>query len=65
MDKPRIDMDRSKEHAPTPYPSTIFTFRLVVESTKEFGGVSHGIRALVEIDPLIGEFLWHRRGPVN
>jgi hypothetical protein len=26
-----------KERAPTPYPSIVFTFRLVVESTKEFG----------------------------
>jgi hypothetical protein len=30
-----------KEHAPTPYLSIVFTFRLAVESTKEFGGVSH------------------------
>jgi len=31
---------RVKEHTPTPYPSTIFTFELVVESIKEFGGAS-------------------------
>jgi hypothetical protein len=29
---------RVKERAPTPYPFVVFTFRLVVESTKEFGG---------------------------
>jgi hypothetical protein len=29
---------RVKEHASTPYPSVVFTFRLPVESTKEFGG---------------------------
>ncbi len=33
-------MLQSKEHAPTPYPSVIFTFKLAVESTKEFGGAS-------------------------
>ncbi len=27
-----------EECAPTPYPFVIFTFKLVVESTKEFGG---------------------------
>jgi len=34
-------------------------FGLVVESIKEFGGASHGIKALVEFDPPIGEFQWH------
>jgi hypothetical protein len=33
-------MLRAKEHAPTPCPSTIFTFKLVVDFTKEFGGAS-------------------------
>ncbi len=49
-------MLRAREHAPIPYPSAIFTFKLAVESTKEFGGASHGIKALVELDPPIGEF---------
>jgi hypothetical protein len=31
---------RAKERAPTPYPSTIFTFRLAIETTKKFGGAS-------------------------
>jgi hypothetical protein len=31
---------RAKEHAPISYPSTIFTFKLTVESNKEFGGVN-------------------------
>jgi hypothetical protein len=31
---------RARERAPTPYPSIVFTFILVVESTKEFGGAS-------------------------
>jgi hypothetical protein len=30
----------SQGHAPTPSPSNVFTFGLVVESIKEFGGVS-------------------------
>jgi hypothetical protein len=30
---------RIKEHTPTPYPFAIFTFRLAIESIKEFGGV--------------------------
>jgi hypothetical protein len=29
---------RTKKHASTPYPSVVFTFRLTIESTKEFGG---------------------------
>jgi hypothetical protein len=32
-----------KEHAPTPYLFVIFTFRLAIESTKKFGGVSQGM----------------------
>jgi hypothetical protein len=35
-----FEMLRIREHAPTPSPSTIFIFRLVVESIKELGGVS-------------------------
>jgi hypothetical protein len=31
---------RAKERAPTPYPSNVFTFGLVVESIHEFGGAS-------------------------
>jgi hypothetical protein len=34
-----FEMMQAKEHAPTP-PSIIFTFRLIVESIKELGGVS-------------------------
>jgi len=29
-----------RECAPSPYPSTVFTVKLKVESTKEFGGAS-------------------------
>jgi len=31
---------RARERAPTPSPSVVFTFRLIVESIKEPGGVS-------------------------
>jgi hypothetical protein len=31
---------RTKNHAPTPYPSNVFTFRLTIESIKKFGGAS-------------------------
>jgi hypothetical protein len=31
---------RARERAPIPYPSVVFTFKLTVESTKEFGGAS-------------------------
>jgi hypothetical protein len=31
---------RAREHTLIPYPFVVFTFRLVVESPKEFGGVS-------------------------
>jgi len=34
---------RANEHAPTPSPSIVFTFGLVVESIKELGGASLGI----------------------
>jgi hypothetical protein len=30
---------QTKEHAPTPSPSIVFTFGLAVESIKELGGV--------------------------
>jgi len=43
-----------KEHTPTFVSSTIFTFGLTFESFKEFEGVSHGIRAIVELNPPIG-----------
>jgi len=56
---------RVRERTLTPSPSIVFTFGLVVESIKELAGASHGIRALVELDPLIKEFRWHRRGPVS
>jgi len=34
------EMLQAREHIPTPYPFVIFTFGLIVESIKEFGGVS-------------------------
>jgi hypothetical protein len=34
-----LKMLRIKECAPTFYPSVVFTFRLAIESTKEFGGL--------------------------
>jgi hypothetical protein len=33
-------MLQAKKHAPTPSPSIVFTFGLVVESIKELGGAS-------------------------
>ncbi len=42
-----------------------FQFRFRFESIKELGSASHGIRALVELDPLIGEFRWHQRRPIS
>jgi hypothetical protein len=30
---------RTREHAPTPSPSIVFTFGLTIKSTKELGGV--------------------------
>jgi hypothetical protein len=35
-------MLRTKERAPTSYPSIVFTFKLAIESTKEFGGAPQG-----------------------
>jgi hypothetical protein len=32
-----------KECVPTPFPSIVFTFGFVVESIKEFGGVSKNV----------------------
>jgi hypothetical protein len=31
---------RARERAPTPYPFIVFTFKLAIESIKEFGGAS-------------------------
>jgi hypothetical protein len=45
-----------RERAPNLSSFVVFTFGLVVESIKEFGGASQGIKALVELNPLIGEF---------
>jgi hypothetical protein len=33
-------MLQAREHTPTPSPSIVFTFRLIVESNKELGGAS-------------------------
>jgi hypothetical protein len=46
----------TRECAPTFFPSIVITFGLTIESIKELGGASHGIKALVELDPPIGEF---------
>ncbi len=35
-----LEMLQTREHTRTFYPSVVFTFELVVESTKEFGGAS-------------------------
>jgi hypothetical protein len=32
---------RAKEHTSTPSPSVVFTFKLTIESIKEFGGASY------------------------
>jgi hypothetical protein len=42
-----------------------FHLILTFESIKELGSMSHGIRALVELNPLIGEFQWHRKKHVS
>jgi len=55
----------TNEHAPTLSPSVVFTFGLVIESIKELGGASHGIKALVELDSFLGEFWWNQRGLVS
>ncbi len=34
-----LEVLRAREHTPTPYSSVVFTFGLVVESIKEFGGM--------------------------
>ncbi len=44
-------MLQAKEHTPTFYPSIVFTFGLVVESIKEFGGASQYIQAFILISP--------------
>jgi hypothetical protein len=33
-------MLQAKEHTPTPSPSVVFTFGIIVESIKELGGAS-------------------------
>ncbi len=49
----------AKECAPTPYPSIVFTFKLAVESTKEFGGVSiHGKRSICFLSLAISRLLF-------
>jgi hypothetical protein len=35
-----LEVLRAREHTPTPYPFVVFTFKLAIESIKEFGGVS-------------------------
>jgi len=46
------------EHAPTPYPFVVFTFRLKVESTKEFGGASLLLYIFNGLCMTIISFLW-------
>jgi hypothetical protein len=46
-------MLQAREHAPTPYFSIIFTFGLVVEFIKEFGGASYKTLSIVRIHVLI------------
>ncbi len=45
------EMLRARERTPTPYPSIVFTFGLVVESIKEFGGVSNGSKGCITMCP--------------
>jgi hypothetical protein len=47
---------QAKEHTPTPYPFIVFTFGFEIESIKEFRGASHGIKALIELNPPVGTF---------
>jgi hypothetical protein len=43
----------AKERAPIPYPSIVFTFRLAIQSTKEFGGASENAKTKVNfLSPL-------------
>jgi hypothetical protein len=56
---------RVRERAPNSLLFRCFNFRLTFEFMKELGSASHGIRVLVEFDPLIGEFWWHQRGPIS
>jgi hypothetical protein len=37
-------MLQARERTPTPFSSNVFTFELIVESFKEFGGASFGIK---------------------
>jgi hypothetical protein len=55
---------QARERTPTLH-VVVFIFGLVIMSIKELGGASHGIRALVELDPLVGEFWWHWKGLVS
>jgi hypothetical protein len=47
---------RVKERAPTPCPSVVFTFKLAVESTKEFGGASPLTTYLIEAQRKVKTF---------
>jgi hypothetical protein len=39
---------RVKEHAPTPSPSVVITFRLAIESIKELGDASLSVANFIE-----------------
>jgi hypothetical protein len=45
---------QARERAPTLYSSIVFHFRLTFESIKELRSVSHGMRALIELDSFVG-----------
>jgi len=44
----------AKERAPILYPSIVFTFRLAVQSTKEFGGASESVKTRVNFSSPLG-----------
>jgi len=44
-----LEMLRAREHTLIPYPSIVFTFGLVVEFIKEFGGASLNAYIIFEI----------------
>jgi hypothetical protein len=54
---------QARERAPTPSPFVVFIFGLAVESIKELRGASHGIIALVELDPPFGESNGTKKDP--
>jgi len=56
---------QARERTPTPFPYVVVTFGLAIKFIKELGGVSHGIRAMLEFDPPIREFQWRQRGLVS